>query len=342
MSFEYSDLQGEISNYCADIGAQPLLVQGAGGNVSWKDADVLWVKASGTWLADAVEQSIFVPVDLVHLREAIQNDQFDVKPVVVSESGLRPSIETLLHALMPQRIVVHVHAIEVLAHLVRASFPSVLNQDSIPGVIWTSVGYHKPGAALACAVARGLNDRPGVNVIFLQNHGVVIGAATVGEVASILNALTERLRVVPRAAMVVPPLQKSIRYDDTCSWIPANDPVLHQLAIDPALFKRVQEDWALCPDHVVFMGARAVTVDDVSNLRAVIEKLEVLPDILFLESVGVFVGPGFNKAKEAQIRCYYDVIVRQGQDEKLNSLSDQNICELLNWDAERYRMRLAK
>ena len=53
-----------ISNFCQRIGADPLLVQGAGGNVSWKEGDDLWVKASGTWLADAVSQDIFIPVSL--------------------------------------------------------------------------------------------------------------------------------------------------------------------------------------------------------------------------------------------------------------------------------------
>ena len=39
----------------------PLLVQGAGGNVSWKEEDTLWVKASGTWLSDASAEDIFLP-----------------------------------------------------------------------------------------------------------------------------------------------------------------------------------------------------------------------------------------------------------------------------------------
>ncbi len=49
----------------ARVGRNILLVQGAGGNSSIKDGDVLWVKASGTWLADAEDKEIFVPVSLV-------------------------------------------------------------------------------------------------------------------------------------------------------------------------------------------------------------------------------------------------------------------------------------
>jgi len=57
-------LRSSVIEYCAAIGADPLLVQGAGGNVSWKESDTLWVKASGTWLKEAVQKDIFVPVEI--------------------------------------------------------------------------------------------------------------------------------------------------------------------------------------------------------------------------------------------------------------------------------------
>ena len=118
MSLE-SDVRIQIEKMCVGLATNPLLVQGAGGNVSWKEDDTLWIKASGTWLSDAADDDIFIPTNLVHLRAALTQGNFDVTPIVTSESSLRPSIETLLHALMPQRVVVHLHAIDVLSHLVR-------------------------------------------------------------------------------------------------------------------------------------------------------------------------------------------------------------------------------
>ena len=73
-------LKASVIEYCSTIGADPLLVQGAGGNVSWKEEDTLWVKASGTWLAEAAGKDIFVPVDLPHLRAAIASGDFSVTP----------------------------------------------------------------------------------------------------------------------------------------------------------------------------------------------------------------------------------------------------------------------
>jgi rhamnose utilization protein RhaD (predicted bifunctional aldolase and dehydrogenase) len=160
----------QVKEYCARIGADPLLVQGAGGNVSWKDGDTLWIKASGTWLAESTTKDIFVPVDLAHLRQAIAKKDFSATPKVVGDSNLRPSIETFLHALMPQHVVVHLHAIEVLAHLVhdnfQADFQSLLD-ESTP---WAVVEYYKPGAALAVEINAVLIQKPTAKVIFLKNQ----------------------------------------------------------------------------------------------------------------------------------------------------------------------------
>ena len=61
----------ELRAMSARVGRNILLVQGAGGNSSLKDDDVLWVKASGTWLADAEAKDIFVPVALSAARAAL-------------------------------------------------------------------------------------------------------------------------------------------------------------------------------------------------------------------------------------------------------------------------------
>ena len=108
-----------IACYCEEIGLDSKLVQGAGGNVSWKDQDTLWIKASGEWLADARKKDIFLPIDLKHLKDSIKKSDFDVIPKLLSKTKLRPSIETLFHAVMPHRVILHLHPIVPLSYLVR-------------------------------------------------------------------------------------------------------------------------------------------------------------------------------------------------------------------------------
>ena len=157
-----------IAEFCTEIGSDPLMVQGAGGNVSWKDGKTLWVKASGNWLVDAVNKNIFVPVDLVGVKEAINNQLFSLKPRLIELSEMKPSIETFMHALMPSRIVVHLHSIEILSQLVKKSCREILFQVLNGRFEYLLVDYYKPGDSLAAAIYYAREDYLGVNIIFLK------------------------------------------------------------------------------------------------------------------------------------------------------------------------------
>ena len=63
----------ELEALSARIGADPLLTQGAGGNTSLKIDGTLWIKASGTWLAHALERRIMVPVEIEPLLGAVHS-----------------------------------------------------------------------------------------------------------------------------------------------------------------------------------------------------------------------------------------------------------------------------
>lgn len=335
-------MKASVIEYCTAIGADRLLVQGAGGNVSWKDADTLWVKASGTWLAEAAEKDVFVPVDLSNLRTLLDGGDFTATPRLRGESELKPSIETLLHALMPHRVVIHLHAIEVLAYLVRDDcmfeFQSLLD-ESIP---WAMVDYYKPGTALASAVSAVLAEKPLAKVIFLKNHGVVIGGSDIAEVSQILGRLTKALSIIPDAISYPQRLESPGVRGPSDQYSPVADLDVHQLALNTDLFDRLKSDWALYPDHVVFLGPRAYAYKTWEVFNEESEKLGELPELVFIHGEGVFAKPSFNKAKHAQLRCYYDVLTRQKPHSLLRILTNAQIAELLNWDAEQYRMNLAK
>lgn len=332
----------QIKAYCAKVGADPSLVQGAGGNVSWKDGNILWVKASGTWLADAEKKDIFVPVDLAHLLDALDAGDFSVTPKVLGKSSLRPSIETLLHALMPQQVVVHLHAIEALAYLVREKFQADFERLLDDSLSWAVVDYQKPGAGLAAEINAALLKSPKANVIFLRNHGVVIGGEDVEEVSRIVDQLTQSLKTTPADIRPVPAMMSAPPENMIGQYAPVADPDIHQLALNPDLFNRLSTDWALYPDHVVFLGPKAHTYRSWKDLNAQKSFFSDLPELVFIIGEGVFANRSFNKAKQVQLRCYLDVMTRQELHSRMKILSDAQIAELLNWDAEQYRINLAK
>jgi len=330
-----------VESYSEEIGRDPLLVQGAGGNASWKEDGVLWVKASGKWLQDALVQDIFVPVDLVDMQLRLREGDLSFSPNVIGSSTLRPSIETLLHGLMPQEVVLHVHAIEVLSVMVRANYDLILKEclDNL-GYCWTVVSYQKPGAALASEVASAIKLCPSAEIILLANHGVVIGGASVDEVDQKLRSLCAALTTPPLDYVYIQaPLMRNALVNE---YVQITDQSINQLAMDPRLFDRLKQDWALYPDHVVFLGTRPFLIEaDSENFERYAKKND-FPSIIFYKGVGVFSFGELSAAKQAQLRCYYDVLARQAPGQQLVVLSDRLVADLLNWDAEAYRQSIAK
>jgi len=336
------NLRAEVSQYCSNIGKDPLLVQGAGGNVSWKDGNILWVKASGTWLAEALEKDIFVGVDLPHLQNAITRKDFSITPQIVGESQLRPSIETFFHALLPHKIVLHLHAVEILAHLVSKDCHNKILSLEDSQIIPTIVNYYKPGAELAQAVAAELNKKPDSNAIFLKNHGVIIGADSIEEINSILQKLIDKLKIEPCKDIEI-----NIHTQETINignfqYIRVKDKKVNQLAINPKLFQRLGKNWAIYPDHVVFLGAKANIYSDLTKLKTELNSTHKNPELIFIEKYGVYNTTEFSIGKQLQLRLYYDILSRQKQDSDPDCLSESDIVSLLNWDAEIYRMGIIK
>ena len=331
----------QVREYCNKIGSDSLLVQGPGGNVSWKDGDVLWVKASGTWLAHANGLETFIPVDLAHLRKAIVEKKFSVLPKVICATTLKPSIETMLHAVMPHKVVAHLHAVEILAHLVRENPLENLKRLIGDDVKWIFVDYHKPGAELAEAVSAELATGHDADVAFLKNHGLVIGGARVSCIEHTLCILLSRLKT--KRHLFERNVKSEVLVSDflNSNYVLTSDVNLNLLATNNKLASRLQSHWALYPDHVVFLGEKATVINNAYELSA-LEINNYRPHFIFIPGVGVYENVSEPEAHKAQLRCYYDVLARQSPFEKLTTLTIAQISEILNWDAEKYRQSTSK
>lgn len=332
-------MRAAVVDYCVKLARDPLLVQGAGGNVSWKDGGTLWIKASGSGLAQAAREQIFLPVDLRHLRHALSRGDFSVVPRTLTDTSLRPSIETPLHALLPHPLVVHLHAVEILAQLVRRNADDVLRALLPPAVRWTSVAYAKPGAALAQALAEALAADPEADVVFMHNHGVVIGGENVAAVAALLCSLTESLAMAPRISRAATPVE--LESTAAHGYRRSDDPDINQLALNPRLFEGLRQAWALYPEQVVFLGAEAVTSDRLEDFPAVGDEIAGAPPV-FVRGLGVFVPPRFGADRQAVLRCYFEVLSRQPDISGVRALTGAEVAELLDWDAEHYRVQLSR
>ncbi len=320
-----------LARLSARIGRDPLLIQGAGGNTSVKDGGVMWIKASGTLLAEAEARDVFVPVDLEPMRAAVaaRSGQAD-RPgeFALGTSGLRPSIETCLHALFAQRVVVHVHCVQTLAHAVRVDAQTLL-ADRLGAFDWCLVPYARPGAALAALVAERLG--PATDVVVLGNHGLIVAAETVAEAEALLGQVVAALRLEP-AAPLPPDMARLERI--AAGWeVPQADAPLHQVALEPDRLRQATAG-SLYPDHVIFCGVGATALDG-----PVPDPAEG-PPFLLVPGRGALVRPGASAGAVALARCLGDVLMRVPGDAVLNYLTAAENAALLDWDAEKYRQAL--
>lgn len=332
-----------ISQFCAELGQDRLLVQGAGGNVSWKDGDTLWIKGSGTWLANAKVANIFVPVDLKRLTSSLSQGDFSATPELIATSILRPSIETILHALMPQKLVIHLHAINPLTFLVLQDAKNEI--EKISGALpWKSafIEYYKPGAELALAICNVMKVQNGIRVLFLKNHGIVIGGDSILEVRSILESVLKACPIIhaPELVKVTPTFPK-VPVEAVEIYRAIEDIDVQQLAQNSVLFNHLHSDWVLYPDHVVFLGPKAFSYKSWEDFFSQHNGDQIFPELIFIKNDGVFIVPSFNLAKTAQLRCFYDVISRVSNEAALDPLNELEIAELLNWDAEKLRQKMS-
>jgi rhamnose utilization protein RhaD (predicted bifunctional aldolase and dehydrogenase) len=197
------------------IGKSRDLVQGPGGNTSWKRNEQMWVKASGKKLGNALEEEIFCKVEIN-------------SPNLVSNSGaLRPSIETSLHAVRKESFVVHVHSVGAMSLGFRKAFNrqvmTLLRQYSL-GI----VDYYRPGIDLSNALHVVTTSKTGLKGSLLKNHGLVLWGEDLQELYETLLNFEEQL----------------------LEMYPINDEVLQK--IKSQSLKHYLNNQYLTPDHAVF------------------------------------------------------------------------------------------
>ena len=148
----------ELVEFSRKYGSDPELVLAGGGNTSMKEKGVLYVKGSGCSLSTIREEN-FVAMDLAKLLEILDKDYpaedrereamflADVsKAKLPGEENKRPSVEALLHALFPQRYVLHLHP-ALVNGLTCGLDGEKISGELFPDAIW--VEACRPGYTLA-------------------------------------------------------------------------------------------------------------------------------------------------------------------------------------------------
>lgn len=338
-----SNLIEDFKELSEKYGRDSLLIQGAGGNTSYKVAGRMLVKASGKWLADSRKENIFVDVDLSRIRKSIESNLENPLQGAVSDNALlKPSIETTLHAVMAHKIVVHTHAIDVISIAVTETAQSRFS-SLLQGLRWAWVEYAKPGIELTKQVVKAIDGNE-IDILILGNHGLVVGGETCSEVDELMIDIQSRCKLGARVPNYEVPNLTASSFSFG-SWTPSEDHTTNGLALDEqsnAIFKK----GIIYPDQAVFLGGKPCFVNSEENPERVIEAYHyeygVYPTYYVHQHFGVYISALASNSLAVMLKCHADVLIRIDSHQHIKLLSLAQVSELLDWDAEKYRQAMEK
>ncbi len=341
-------------------GADPAFVLAGGGNTSVKDEAHLWVKASGTSLAE-IDESGFVQMDRDKLQDLLETDvpedrrqrEAEFKRQVLAArtdpaSPLRPSVETVLHHLLPGRFVIHTHP--AAANVLTCCAGGAVLAEELLGdeVIW--VPFVDPGWLLARQVDRAVQEfrsrtgRHDVPPILMENHGLLV----CGDKPEAIREQTDRLIEAVRtrldqagdaaapfgpvqclepdrreatAEILAPLLRGLLGSDEALPIVRFDDSEAVCRLVGGAEGKAAAQAGPLSPDQIVYCLSLPLWIDrpetdDPAALRDMLQsriaghesETGAAPKILLVQGVGLFAVGDTFQAAETARGVYADAI----------------------------------
>ena len=346
-------------------GADPAYVLAGGGNTSYKDQNFLYVKPSGISLA-AIKESDFVKMDREIVRSCFALPEFadanereaKVKSLMafaIVGEGKRPSVEAPMHEILPFTYVVHTHP-ALVNGMTCGNDGKKICAELFPEALW--VDYCDPGFILAKVVFDRCNEYKASfgkapQVIFLQNHGVFVGADSAEEIDALYNAMMSTLAEYCRKQNV-----------DISAIVPGEADIETVMQYAPQLRGYLRADRSgkpvtvtscgafaiprgpLTPDHLVYAKAFGVIAEnpDQETVDAFSEKYGYVPRMVEVSGKAVFCA-GKNRAGAATVQA---LALNGALVEKISAafggvhyLTDAQREFIENWEVESYRAKVA-
>lgn len=374
------------------LGRDKTLVLHGGGNTSVKvrqrnvvgeEEEILYVKGSG-WDLETIEPAGFTPVRLAHLLKLAQLERLS-DPEMVNELATQvtragapaPSVESILHAVIPHKFVDHTHADALLA--ITNTNDGEARVRDIYGDDVIIVPYVMPGFELARVCAQRIKTelKPQTLGMVLLKHGLFSFGDTAEESYSRMIGLVERaenylkqrgawdLPISPkgqmgRAGSILATLRQEVARSAGFPVIMATDSGARSLAFTRASNAReISQRGPATPDHILRTKRLPLVGRDVEQYAAAYREyfarnaprakeaktmLDPAPRVILDPELGlVAVG---RSAREAAIASdlyshTIDVIARAEMLGGYRALSEEELFEFEYWDLEQAKLRRA-
>ena len=355
-------------------GGNPDYVIAGGGNTSFKDGELMWVKASGNSLA-GIDESGFVrmrlerlrdlwdaeyPADVAAREEMASKDLLECRDR--GEEAKRPSVEALLHALFPEPLVIHTHP--ALVNGVTCSKDGERAVSDLFGneALW--VPTVNPGYILAKTVGNlYAAAEPKPRMVFLQNHGVFVTGEDADEIgdryAYIESKIRSRVRREPDlTAVTVDPKTRGAVTDAFAGALADGQSVPSvsvrtvrqalDFAADRSSFAPLSGSYT--PDHIVYCGPAAVYVDGAGDdaveraVRGHRDTFGVSPRIAVVRGAGIFAAGSTRGAADIAADMFVDAVKVAVYTQSFGGPSfmpEDQVRFIANWEVEHYRKKVS-
>ena len=361
----------EVSHY---YGNNPDYVIAGGGNTSYKDQENIWIKASGIPLAGigpdgfvslsrkglaVIEEKEFSE-DPVRREEEVKEE---MKKAIISPENLRPSVETSLHNLIDYSYVIHTHPTLVNALMCANHVEREVSKrfgDRAILVEYTDPGYilfKKLQDRIAAYRARKRKDP---QIIFLQNHGVFVGAHSVEEVYTIYREIEEKIGsdtdlFLPSVEIkdLESPISTALAsYFKTRSLLcrSIDCELVSHFTADLSYMEKVSRPFS--PDIIVYCKSSYLFLwkdTGPEDIPTAVEKFETrygyYPKVILREGGGLSVVEENEKSLQTVREVYLDLMKISYLSEQFGGphfMSPEQIRFIDNWEVEHYRRKVAK
>ncbi|MBX3100944.1 MAG: class II aldolase [Bacteroidetes bacterium] len=338
------------------------LVQAGGGNSSVKLADgQMLIKASGFWLSEvetgkgwsrlphAAVAALLDAPELVNITDKAAREAWTTQRVQgLVQEGPRSSIETLLHAAIPQTYVLHTHPLLVNMVACRPDWHNMLDAHFPHAAL---VPYDTPGLELTLAMRTAQQQTQAhtgqmPRLYFLQNHGLIAAADTEAEIyelhEQVLDVLENLLNTDTRA------YRQSNAIAHACNAITGREDIAVYYA-DADVVRLVKEQPQLltappfCPDKYVFCGTSTLLLPDVSDpehIRRFVRTWHHPPKVVLYGGHLYCIGANLRKCYEVADVLKFHLLVLAGVGtETYTPLPQSELDYLGGWEAEKYRQQ---
>lgn len=345
-------------------GADAAFVLAGGGNTSYKSADRLWVKGSGTSLA-TIRPEDFVVLErkkLAAMWDAVYPEKeadreaavlADMMAARVEGENRRPSVETLLHDLFPQSYVLHVHPAMVNGLTCSAEGEKAMAR-LFPDAVW--VDACKPGYILALCCRKKMEAYRAAtgkdcNLLFLQNHGIFFAGETTeavdGLAAQVMDTLAAVIRRKPQLEAMPVDEEKVTAWQQKLAALYGENACC-AFALCPEILRYDPATRSLSPDHIVYAKAKQLALQEGDDAAAAVAAFEkengYKAKLIFVKDLGMFAcGMSENEAKTA-LAVMLDAIQVVAYAESfggVSPMSDHLIDFIVNWEVESYRSKVS-